>query len=327
MAKITWNRNLEYEGLQLQSSEKPSQDVINQLKANGFKWSSRQRLWYAKELPYRVAFLNTIATFEGEIGEVLSFAEKMERKVERAEERAERFEDLAEKTSLKAEELHNQAHKMASIIPFGQPIHGATDRNYRDKIHNKFGKSFETAEKAEYFEQRAKAAAKFEQKTFNLGTTLRRLEKLLADQRSPGLDSDRHIVQWEADLFRFKHGLDTKRWTLLSRTHLQSNENRADSHNEEIEYWQSVIRQKESEGLKVWTPKDFKKGDIIQTRFGFGLVLKTNPKTVKVEFIGMAKDAWEQKADLSKVPYNELSQNCKTGKTIDQFPQYYKVEA
>ncbi len=176
MAKITWNRNLEHEGLQLQSSEKPSQDIINQLKANGFRWSPRQKLWYAKETSYRVEFLSSIAAYEGEVGERLTFAEKMDAKVKHAADRAERFEALAEKTHDKANQLHSDAERMASVIPFGQPIlighHSErSDRNYRDRIHNKYGKAFETFDKAKEYEEKASTASEYESRIFNVGTT------------------------------------------------------------------------------------------------------------------------------------------------------------
>jgi len=57
-----------------------------------------------------------------------------------------------------------RAEKMADIIPFGQPIlighHSEQrDRNYRDKIHNNFGKGYELLGKAANLEARAQAAA------------------------------------------------------------------------------------------------------------------------------------------------------------------------
>lgn len=315
--QVTWNRNLEHEGLQFQSDSKPSQDIISQLKANGFRWSSRQKLWYAKELPFRVEFLNSIATYGGEIGEKLTFAEKISQKTIKAVNRAEYFEEKAEKTHKEASSLLDTAHKMADIIPFGQPIlighHSeGRDRRYRARIDTKYQKSFETEKKAKYYEQRAQASSEFVEKTFDVGVTLRRIEKLEAELRGFYRDEDQYLARYELKLNQ------------LSRKSLEWDENHIRPLEEEIAYWKAKV---EETGAKVWTKDDFQKGEIIKTRFGFGMVLKTNPKTVKVEFIGMAKDAWEQKADFSKVPYNELSQDCKTGKTIDQFPQYTRMEA
>ena len=66
----------------------------------------------------------------------------------------------AEKNTSLSESLYNEASKMASVIPFGQPIlvghHSEKrDRNYRSKITKKFDQSFEAQEKADYYEQKA----------------------------------------------------------------------------------------------------------------------------------------------------------------------------
>jgi len=80
---------------------------------------------------------------------------------ERQEEKKERYQELAEKNKNQAESEFNQAKKMASVIPFGQPIlvghHSEKrDRNYRNKIDNKYRKSFETSSKAKYYESKVK---------------------------------------------------------------------------------------------------------------------------------------------------------------------------
>ena len=79
-----------------------------------------------------------------------------------AERKAERFREWADKREKKADALHDEAHRMASHIPLGQPIlvghHSeGRDRRYRDRIHNKFGQWIENSEKAG--EMRGKAAA------------------------------------------------------------------------------------------------------------------------------------------------------------------------
>lgn len=78
----------------------------------------------------------------------------------RKTKRIENAKKQAEKNQQLSTDLYNQASAMASVIPFGQPIlighHSEKgDRNYREKIHNKFGKSFEAEEKAKYYEQKA----------------------------------------------------------------------------------------------------------------------------------------------------------------------------
>lgn len=83
---------------------------------------------------------------------------------QRKTNRISRYQELAAKNEKKAEEQRNRAKEMASVIPFGQPIlighHSETrDRNYRKKISNLFDKSFESDEKAKYYENKAEVTA------------------------------------------------------------------------------------------------------------------------------------------------------------------------
>lgn len=77
---------------------------------------------------------------------------------ERQEARADRFRELARKNNDASDSACRQSTEMASIIPMGQPIHGAADRRYREKIGAKMDKSIELSRKAEYYEQKAEAA-------------------------------------------------------------------------------------------------------------------------------------------------------------------------
>lgn len=79
---------------------------------------------------------------------------------EKKQSKIDRYKELAEKNKNEASALWDQGNKMASVIPFGQPIlvghHSENrDRNYRNKIDNKFRKSIEIEEKATYYEEKA----------------------------------------------------------------------------------------------------------------------------------------------------------------------------
>jgi hypothetical protein len=85
------------------------------------------------------------------------FEERRQRRINNAKSRAIKNEQ-------EADSLYKSAHEMASFIPFGQPIlvghHSEKgDRRYRDKIHNKFGKSFEMRDKAVYYADKAESIA------------------------------------------------------------------------------------------------------------------------------------------------------------------------
>mgnify|MGYP002522453006 CR=1 FL=1 len=77
---------------------------------------------------------------------------------QRKQERIARYEARAEKAWDESETLSRQADDMASAIPFGQPVHGQSDRNYRDRIGRKMDKAVAAGEKAKYYEQKAEAA-------------------------------------------------------------------------------------------------------------------------------------------------------------------------
>ena len=73
-----------------------------------------------------------------------------------------RLLQAAEKARKESDSMYKQARSMADVIPFGQPIlvghHSEkSDRNYRGRIHNTYGKAIELEDKADRLERRAKA--------------------------------------------------------------------------------------------------------------------------------------------------------------------------
>lgn len=76
---------------------------------------------------------------------------------ERNRVRAERYRDLSEKSAEKARNAYERSTKMSEAIPFGQPVHGAADRRYREKIWNTMGQSVKHTEKSEYWAEKASA--------------------------------------------------------------------------------------------------------------------------------------------------------------------------
>lgn len=89
----------------------------------------------------------------------------MEDYEERKQERIERYKERAEKAKKNSGGLYEEARKMASVIPLGQPIlvghySEKSDRAFRNRIDRKQRKSCEESEKADYWERRARAAEK-----------------------------------------------------------------------------------------------------------------------------------------------------------------------
>jgi hypothetical protein len=78
--------------------------------------------------------------------------------------RISRYRGRASAATQEANQRYTQAKKMADIIPFGQPIlvghHSERkDRRYRGRISQNFQASFEAQKKADYWQERATAAA------------------------------------------------------------------------------------------------------------------------------------------------------------------------
>lgn len=131
-------------------------------------FSRQQQCWISKaKLGNSEHLLRWLSQNEfedkGEQGQVLSFSEQVEKEKERAQQRAVQLNNSAERADKQATQLYDQASKLSSAIPFGQPIlvghHSENrDRRYRDRIHNKFGKAFETMDKAEYLRKEAQSA-------------------------------------------------------------------------------------------------------------------------------------------------------------------------
>lgn len=79
---------------------------------------------------------------------------------QRRQNRIRYAKEMAAKKKQESERLYSQAKNMASVIPLGQPIlvgHHSEfrDRNYREKIHNTFGKAFKSSDTAMYYEDKA----------------------------------------------------------------------------------------------------------------------------------------------------------------------------
>lgn len=57
-ANVTLNN--EKNGIEIRFEGKPAAEIIESLKANGFRWSNKQKMWYAKQNDKTIAFANSI---------------------------------------------------------------------------------------------------------------------------------------------------------------------------------------------------------------------------------------------------------------------------
>ena len=79
---------------------------------------------------------------------------------EKQEARRQYYLDKAAEARAESDSRYNRAREMGSVIPFGQPVHGERDRNYRNKISKQYDKAHEASEKAAYYESKAESVGR-----------------------------------------------------------------------------------------------------------------------------------------------------------------------
>ena len=52
--------NEEKNGIEIRFDGKPEAEVIESLKSNGFRWSGKQKMWFAKQTDERIQFANSL---------------------------------------------------------------------------------------------------------------------------------------------------------------------------------------------------------------------------------------------------------------------------
>jgi len=182
--------------LRLYTSTRLDVGTYAQVKAAGFSWAPRQKLFVAPMwTPQREDILLKLC---GEIGD------EDKSLVQRATERAERFEDYSENRARDAEQARKQVDAIAEHIPFGQPIlvgHHSERRARKDaeRIDSGMRKSIKMWDTSKYWAARAEAAildAKYKERP---DVRARRIKKLEAEQRKKErsrAESERLLKAW-----------------------------------------------------------------------------------------------------------------------------------
>lgn len=135
-----------------------------------------------------------------------------------------RYNELAEKNAKLSEQQAEQASKMASVIPFGQPIlighHSEKrDRNYRKKIQRMNEKSWESEEKSKYYENKAEAA---ETNNAISSDDPHAIEKLKEKLKS--MENNQAFMKAANKLLRNKKATEQEKIDLLSEYKIESAE-------------------------------------------------------------------------------------------------------
>jgi Domain of unknown function (DUF3560) len=286
------------------------------LKANRFRYSRNLGQWYlphSRDKSANTWLIETTAAALREAGHSVettidndatrSFVEAEAERTERAEERAERFAGYADNAATRSDSRSKAGHQMLDAIPMGQPIlvghHSEKrDRAYRNRAFDNLEKSFREADKAAHWTDRSAAVTSNQERRQSTGTTLRRIEKLEADER-----------YWVRTL---KTGHNSGGWTTDTPEKIAEINRRLAAVREQLEHWRAQIAEKEQAGVKIWSRADFQKGDFARIGNHWNEIIRVNAKTLTVPYVNNWSRVVLRRDDPTFLwawtrPYNEVS--------------------
>ncbi|HTJ71342.1 MAG TPA: DUF3560 domain-containing protein [Actinospica sp.] len=286
------------------------------LKANRFRFSRTLGLWYlphSRDKSANARLIEHTAAALREAGHsveitidndaVRPFAEAEAERAERAEERAERYAGYADNAATRSDARARAGHGMLDVIPLGQPIlighHSEKrDRAYRNRALGHLEKSFEEADKAARWSDRSTAVTSHQQRRESTGTTLRRIEKLEADER-----------YWVRTL---ETGHNSGGWSTETPEKVAEINRRLAAVREQLEHWRARIAEKEKAGVKIWSREDFKKGDFARIGNHWNEIIRVNAKSLTVPYVNNWSRTVLRRDDPTFLwpwtrPYNEVS--------------------
>lgn len=175
-------------------------------------WVSRAKepnLWRAKEVAKKLGF-----TEEQREGERLTYAEQLERQVERAEERADRYDGYADNASGRAAQLQKPISDMhGDIAFFTQPninsSAGRAFKNRRERMFAQYERGFDEYRKSAYFKDRA-ATARGTASQAQFGDPAY-LDRRIKECKKEIRNREKNIIYYEDILFAIENG-EKKTW-------------------------------------------------------------------------------------------------------------------
>lgn len=160
--------NKETRKIELYFSKEEYNNLNSELKKelkSAYLFSGKAQAWVSRSVNnhYRAIYVAKKLGFEEEEvkGERLSFAEEVERKVEKAEERQNKYENYSDSSAEKAKGLQAEFNSLRGDIAFStQPIirgHKGSENfgRRRKRILNRYTKGFDEYRKSQYFSDKA----------------------------------------------------------------------------------------------------------------------------------------------------------------------------
>ena len=201
------------------------------------------------------------------------------------------------------------------MIPAGQPILVGhhSERHHRrdlDRAESLRRRAFAEAERSEYHAERAATAEDYRERREDIPTTLRRIAKLEADERSwqRALDGKRDGRTLLADDGGYRPAEGAYRERVLAELA---------AIREELAYWRGHVKAAEETGVKVWTRRDFTKGDFARRRGQWVEVLRVNAKSLTVpawiDMRPVATAEGQQYSWTDTLPYDKVAGRMSAG--------------
>ncbi|MEV7011722.1 DUF3560 domain-containing protein [Streptosporangium sp. NPDC051022] len=309
----------------------------------GLKWGSHIDAWYVPHSRDRHNSLNRARveeiatrlrgagfTVEVEYSDQTRTAEARETELyERADARADAYTGFARNAARRSDTHRETARAATAGIPLGQPIllgHHSQRRHERalERSDNHTRKAIAEGDRAAHWAGRANAAAHLEEHRKNPGVTRRRIERL------------------EEQLRRVQRAIDgtpppgRRRWygepMPATGEHLDRLQHDKAQLADEIAHWGAIIAQAEAEGVKIWGPDDFQRGDFVLYSGTWWEIKRVNKKTLTVPWghLGIGRtimrfaDAYNRHGQLSTdtdtLPYDKVQGHMSAADAAEKFP-------
>jgi hypothetical protein len=268
--------NLETSKIELHFSKEEYQSLTTDEKKaikKAYIFSGSRSAWVSRSTKNHYSAIRAAKqlgfTDGGKTGERLSYAEEVERQVEKAEARIERFEKYADNAETRAKNLQKDINSMHGDISFfTQPIiagHAGSQRfaRQREKMFDRYHRGFEEYRKSEYFRDRAETAhqtasmGKFKDRTY--------LSNRIEESNKNIREYQRRIVQAE------ETQNETYMETLLEKMEY------------ELDKLAFLHNKMDEIGGVQFNKDNLKAGYLVKIRGRWDIVVKANPKTVEVK--------------------------------------------
>ncbi|GAA4209608.1 hypothetical protein GCM10022252_76370 [Streptosporangium oxazolinicum] len=247
--------------------------------------------------------------------ETRDVAEAEADRAERADDRADRFAQYGRNAANRATSRRRASDAAVEGIPAGQPVMSRHHRNALDRSHTNMRAAIDEDRRSAYWGSRAKAAARLQEHRLDPGTTQRRIKKLTADHRRTqrALDGVNH------------HGHPTTNGPATGehRERLLFELGELANH---LAYWEDLITQAQADGVKIWGPADFTKGDFALRDGHWVEVIRVNLKSLTMPaLVATAGRLYTRKEDspyswTDPLPYDKVQGRLSAAEAAEKYP-------